>query len=95
MKGRFIIIIILSVILVSCCISITVLASDPQVNNMKKVDSVYIQKGDTLWEIAAQYYTDEQESMDDFIIEIKNCNQLTSDTIHAGRYIIIPYYESQ
>lgn len=58
----------------------------------KLVASVEIQKGDTLWSIAADYITDEYNDMNEYIKEIKASNGLVSDEIHAGNYIIVPYY---
>lgn len=59
---------------------------------IKRVASIEIQKGDTLWSIASDYITDEYEDVNEYIEEIKFSNGLTSDTIHAGNYIIVPYY---
>lgn len=60
-----------------------------------KVESVYIEEGDSLWSIANTYYTNDYESVADLIDEIKESNGLTTDTIHAGNYIIVPYYEER
>ena len=54
--------------------------------------SIRIQEGDTLWDIASEYYTPECGSMKDYIKEIKQTNSLKSDSIHAGNYLLIPYY---
>ena len=54
--------------------------------------SIRIQEGDTLWEIASVYYTPECGSMKEYIKEIKQTNSLKSDSIHAGNYLLIPYY---
>lgn len=58
----------------------------------KTVVSVKIEEGDTLWSIALDYITDEYNDIHSYIKEIKKSNGLTSDTIHEGRYIIVPYY---
>lgn len=65
--------------------------SEPRV---KQVISMRIQKGDTLWSIAKEYITDDYEDLNDYIREIKSSNGITSDTIHAGAYLIIPHYTS-
>ena len=62
----------------------------PQTRYFKSVE---IQPGDSLWSIAAANYTGEWESMDSYIKEIQNLNGLTSENIHAGNYIAVPYYE--
>lgn len=59
---------------------------------VKMVASVEIQKGDTLWSIASQYMSYEYEDVKEYVEELKDSNGLTTDTIHAGNYIIVPYY---
>lgn len=61
-------------------------------NSGKEIVSVQINKGDTLWSIAGRYITEEYKDMNDYIKEIKKTNGLTSDTIHEGGYIVVPYY---
>ncbi len=58
----------------------------------KLVASIEIQKGDTLWSIASEYFTEEYDDMNDYIEEIMESNGMVSDQIHSGRYIIVPYY---
>lgn len=58
----------------------------------KQCKSVCIEEGDTLWSIASTYYVPECGSMKEYISEIKKTNHLTTDTIYAGRYLLIPYY---
>lgn len=58
----------------------------------KTVVSIKIEKGDTLWSIASDYVTDEYKDIQSYIKEIMKSNGLTSDVIHEGRYIIVPYY---
>ncbi len=59
---------------------------------VKLVTSVEIKKGDTLWSIASEYISDEYDSVKDYIKEIKKSNGMSSDEIHTGNYIVIPYY---
>lgn len=68
------------------------MAADDQPACEKTVTSVYIQPGDSLWSIAQTYYTQECGDFLDYIEEIKRSNRLKDDTIHAGAYIIVPYY---
>ncbi len=58
----------------------------------KQVVCIEIKKGDTLWSIASQYMTEEYEDMNEYIEEIMESNGLLTDEIHAGNYIIVPYY---
>ena len=62
------------------------------VDATKHVCSVVIQDGDTLWSIANTYHTELDGSIDDYVSEIKETNDITSDVIHEGNYLLIPYY---
>lgn len=59
---------------------------------IKQVTCIQIKKGDTLWSIASQYMSSEYKDLNEYIEEIKLSNGLTSDKIHAGNFIIVPYY---
>ena len=61
-------------------------------NRTKLVTSVEVKQGDTLWSIASRYISDEYDDMNIYIEEIKSSNGMAADTIHAGNYIIVPYY---
>lgn len=56
------------------------------------ITSVQIEEGDSLWSIAKEHYSDEFYSLTAFISEIKRMNGLTSDTVYAGSYILVPQY---
>ncbi|HKL80758.1 MAG TPA: LysM peptidoglycan-binding domain-containing protein [Mobilitalea sp.] len=58
----------------------------------KLVTSVEVKKGDTLWSIASNFISYEYDDMNDYIDELIDSNGLATDTIHAGNYIIVPYY---
>ena len=62
---------------------------------VKTVTSVCIQPGDSLWSIAESFYSPECGDFQDYISEIKRSNSLKGDTIHAGAYIIVPYYATE
>ena len=55
--------------------------------------SIQIKSGDTIWSIAETWKTDEWKDTRAYVKEIKEINNLTSDTIHAGNYLVIPYYD--
>ena len=62
----------------------------------KYYKSIEITNGDTLWSIAndhfdSAYYKNTRE----YVSEIKKVNNLTSEKIVAGSYIIIPYYSTE
>lgn len=83
----FIVFVILTVIFTTKKVT-----AEGEVYRSKQVTSVQIQKGDTLWGIASEYMSDEYNDINEYICEIKLSNRLSSDTIHAGNYIIVPYY---
>lgn len=61
----------------------------------KYYTSIEIEDGSTLWEIAHKYMTEEYESPEAYIQEIKQINHLDSDVIYEGSYLCIPYYSSE
>lgn len=58
----------------------------------KYFTSILIEPGDTLWEIAKDNMTEEYKSINQYIDEVKFTNNLYSDDITAGCYLLIPYY---
>ena len=52
-------------------------------------ESVMIQAGDTLWDLALQYAPEEQD-IRSYIQEVRKLNHMASDQIHAGQSIILP-----
>lgn len=64
----------------------------PEYKCYKKLVSVKIEQGDSLWSIATEYYSPECGDLNSYIDEIKDTNNLDSDTIHFGSYILVPYY---
>jgi LysM repeat protein len=84
-------ILILSVIFSVGFISKTVKAQK-SIERIKLVTSVEVEKGDTLWSIASEYISDEYADMNEYIEEIRDSNNLASDEIHTGNFIIVPYY---
>ena len=64
----------------------------PTENSTKYYTSIQIEAGDTLWAIANEYITDEYADMDTYMKEVCAINHITEDEIHAGQYLVIPYY---
>ena len=58
----------------------------------KYYTSIQIESGDTLWAIANEYITDEYADMNEYICEVCSINHISEDEIHAGQYIVVPYY---
>lgn len=59
----------------------------------KYYKSIIVSKDDTLWSIAKEYMDQEYyDSINDYIMEVRNMNSLSDDDIYYGEYLIIPYY---
>ncbi|MGC4019624.1 MAG: LysM peptidoglycan-binding domain-containing protein [Muricomes sp.] len=63
--------------------------------NFKYYKSIVIQSGDTLWDIAELYITDDYTSIPDYVDALKEMNSLNSDKIHAGQHLTIAYNDIQ
>lgn len=87
-------IIICGVLLGSSMISAGRSKASEQPENFKYYTSIQIENGDTLWSIANEYISDEYESIQEYIDEVKCINQLGPDDIHAGQYLTVPYYSA-
>ena len=85
---------ILGVILGSNLLASSQSKASNEVNTYKYYTSIEVQKGDTLWTIAQQYAGDDADYAS-YIEEVKDMNQLTSDTIHAGEYLTVSYSSSE
>jgi len=83
---------IFTVILLSLFTISTQVIAEKSPTKEKLVTSVRIKEGDSLWSIAERYMTEEYSDIYTYINEIKRSNGLTSDVIHEGAYIIVPYY---
>ena len=54
---------------------------------------IEIQPGDSLWSIAKENLGPGYDDIYEYIDDIAECNNLHSDRINAGGYLIVPYYE--
>ncbi len=92
---------LLTTIFVLLCMLIgSSIASSGQSNaaqsaSYKYYTSIEIEKGDTLWNIAEEYITPEYGSVQKYVDEIKDLNNLGDDEIHSGQYLMIPYFSSE
>ncbi|MCR5374884.1 MAG: LysM peptidoglycan-binding domain-containing protein [Lachnospiraceae bacterium] len=85
---------------IAVCVSIIVIISIGFKNGGKKAnassgaeviyESVIVEDGDTLCSLADRYYRSYSGTKDSFIAAICNINNINSDDIRAGEYIIIP-----
>lgn len=58
----------------------------------KYYTSIQVEAGDTLWAIASNHITDEYQDINEYIQEVCSINHVSKDEIHAGQYLVIPYY---
>lgn len=63
--------------------------------SFKYYKSIEIEDGDTLWGIAEEYMGDEYDSIQDYIAELKEINQLVTDDIQSANYLTVVYYDSE
>lgn len=69
-------------------------ANASKIVKSKKITSVQVEQGQTLWSIADKYADlSEYKDYNEFIDDVKNINGLSDNTIHAGGYLIVPYFE--
>lgn len=67
-------------------------AKDYTADTVKYYTSVEIEDGDTLWEIADEYMSQEFEDKEAFIDEVCEMNHITGSMIRSGSTILVPYY---
>jgi len=67
---------------------------DASTYNQKYFKVIDVEVDDTLWSIAEEYISEEYNSIDDYIQEVKNIHNLTGDKIYSGGSLVIPYYAS-
>ncbi len=60
----------------------------------KYYTSIRIESGDTLWDIANEYVSDEYADKNEYMNEVCEINHISADEIHAGQYIVVPYYSA-
>jgi hypothetical protein len=89
---RFGLAILLLVVVFSVFFITKTVTAQRAADRAKLVTTIEVKKGDTLWDIASLYFTDEYDDLNEYIEEIKDSNGMLSDEIRAGNYIIIPYY---
>ncbi len=57
--------------------------------------SIRVESGDTLWTIADEYVDGFNISKSDYINEVCKINEISENEIHAGDYIVVPYYSQE
>ena len=81
------ILVISSVIIIN-----TVTAQGDEMEKEKCYKSIMIEYGDTLWDIAKEYYDNSSYTIPEYIEELKSINRLDCDNIQSGSYIVVSYY---
>lgn len=81
--------------MVRSCVIVANAGTEDTTSNYKYYTSVEIQHGDSLWSIAETYMTDEYDSIQDYIEEIKEINHIKGDQIDQGSYLCVPYYSAE
>lgn len=86
--------------LIALCFSVMigvrmVRAQDDQENTQaqKYYSSIEIASGDTLWDIAERYTEGTEISVSQYVEQLMEMNQLTSDRIYEGQHLTVSYYE--
>ena len=75
-------------------VSITHMDASEADASTKYYTCISVESGDSLWDIAQKYMTDEYTSTQDYIDEVVSINNLNNDSsIVAGTNLVIPYYE--
>lgn len=71
----------------------TFASSDKDIASYHKYyKSIQIESGDTLWTIADDNIAGFNIEKNDYIKEVCEINEISKDNIHAGDYIVVPYY---
>lgn len=84
-----------SIIIFLCFAAIQGVNAIGSVNSVEKqYVSVLISDGDTLWDIADEYNDKSLSDMshNEYIKEIERINKISSDSITAGNYVIVPIF---
>lgn len=91
-------IIIIAAIIVLSVIYIGITHKDAPETSASRASEKYftcitVEPGDTLWDIAEEYKTEEYASTQDYIDEVLAINNLNTANIVSGTSLLIPYYE--
>lgn len=61
----------------------------------KYYKSIEIASGDTLWDIAEEYVNSNYSSINEYIDEVKQINNLSSDNIKDSQFLTVAYYDTE
>ncbi len=63
-------------------------------NGTQQIKTVVISRGDTLWSIAKKNYTELDGEFSSYVDFIKETNNIQSQNLIVGNYILVPYYDT-
>lgn len=85
-------ILVILVLILSFFIGSRIVHANESIEYNKSFISIEIEPGDTLNSIAQEHAL--TSHYDEYISEVKKINNLETDTIHAGCYLMIPIYSA-
>ena len=92
-KFIFAALIVFSVLLfLNLTVKITAASPENIEPRSKYYTCIDIEQGDTMWDIASEYITDEYEDYNEYISEIMSINKLSTENIRSGGKLCVPYY---
>ena len=83
------------VIVCSIFLNSIVTQAAPSKETYKYYTSIQIKSGDTLWEIAGRYMTNEYKDRKEYMKEVCSINHISENEIHAGQFLVVPYYSEE
>ncbi|MCR4955867.1 MAG: LysM peptidoglycan-binding domain-containing protein [Lachnospiraceae bacterium] len=87
-------IVVLSILIITIAVKIYTNPNKVEASNTGHYvyESILVEQGDSLWTIAKEHICTNDYSIDNYIREVKELNQLSEDDMNAGDYIVIPVY---
>ena len=70
-------------------------ASKPIRNSYKYYKEIRVDSGETLSDIAKDYMTEEYDSANAYIAEVRKINSICDDEIYYGQRLLVPYYSAE
>lgn len=101
LKRKLVVLTMITLFILIGCMHFGKLSSDAHGNleedpvSFKYYKSIEIQDGDTLWGIAEKYMDNEYDSVQDYIAELKEINQLVTDNIQSANYLTVVYHDTE
>lgn len=101
LKRKLVVLTMITLFILIGCMHFGKLSSDAHGNleedpvSFKYYKSIEIQDSDTLWGIAEKYMDDEYDSVQDYIAELKEINQLVTDDIQSANYLTVVYHDTE